>query len=160
MRLKSSVLLLIVSCALFAFTPRADQNENTIRKFYQLLNADQASKAESISKGIFASDWKSYGNNEDFRPGGGPAFLKFASQVFQTVPDLKWTIKEIVKSGNEYTVRSEASGTPKGTFLGVPASGKKFTIMAIDIHTVVNGEIIKSYHLEDWSSAIQQLSAK
>eukprot|EP01012_Entosiphon_sulcatum_P057035 TRINITY_DN80752_c0_g1_i1.p1 TRINITY_DN80752_c0_g1~~TRINITY_DN80752_c0_g1_i1.p1 ORF type:complete len:161 (+),score=17.36 TRINITY_DN80752_c0_g1_i1:264-746(+) len=159
MKLKLSLLMLVVAGVLFAFAPGADPNEITIRKFYQLLNADHAAKAESISKGIFAKDWKSYGNNEEFRPGGGPAFLKFTSEVFQSVPDLTWTIKEIIKSGNQYTVRSEASGTPKGTFLGIPAKGKKFKIMAIDIHTIVNGKIIKSYHLEDWSSAAQQLSA-
>ena len=55
---------------------------------------------------------------------------------------------------------SGAQGTPTGNFLGVPPTGKKLRIMAIDIHTIVNSYIIKSYHLEDWSSAIPQLSGR
>ena len=160
MKLKFCVILLISSCIILAFKPGPDKNEVTIRKFYELLNADHAEQAASISKGIFADDWKSFGNNEDFRPGGGPSFLKFAADVFKTVPDLKWEIKSIIKGGDQYTVRTEASGTPVATFLGVPANGKKFRIMAIDIHTIIHGKMVRSYHLEDWSSAIQQLSAK
>lgn len=51
-------------------------------------------------------------------------------------------------------------GAPTKTFFGVEPSGKSFEIMTIDIHTVENGRITKSYHVEEWAKAIQQLSAK
>ena len=54
-------------------------------------------------------------------------------------------------------VRSRASGTPQGPFFGVDGKGKSFTILAIDIHTLQNGKISKSYHVEDWAGAIAQL---
>jgi len=160
MKFKSSALLLVLSCVSFSFRPKQDQNENALRRFYQLANASQASRAASISKGIFADDYKSCGNNEEVEPGGSAALIKFFGELFKTVPDLTWTIKEIIKSGNRYTVRSEAIGTPVGTFQGVAATGKKFKIMAVDIHTVVNGKIMRTYHVEDWATAIKQLSAK
>lgn len=160
MKFKSSALLLMLSFVLFSFKSKPDQNENALLRFYQLANASQAGRAKSISKGIFADDWKSYGKNDEFEPGGSIGFIKFFGEIFKTVPDLTWTIKEIIKSGDRYTVRSEAVGTPIGIFKGVPATGKKFRIMAIDIHTVVNGKIIKTYHVEDWTSAIKQLSDK
>jgi predicted ester cyclase len=131
-----------------------------IRKFYQILNAKNANKAKSIAKEIFSPDWHSYGNNEEYRSGGGPAFVDMVNGFCKAVPNLTWNIRDIVKSGNRYIVRSEASGTPISDFLGVAPTGKSFKIMTIDIHTVINGKIIKSYHLEDWSSAIRQLSGK
>ncbi|MBI1397217.1 MAG: polyketide cyclase [Betaproteobacteria bacterium] len=82
--------------------------------------------------------------------------LKFFAQV---VPDLSWQPQEILTNGNRYTVRSKASGTPVGPFLGIePATGKRFEIMSIDILTVEDGKVVHSYHVEDWATAIRQLT--
>lgn len=47
-----------------------------------------------------------------------------------------------------------------GKLFGIPPSGKSVDIMSIDIHTVENGMIVRSYHIEDWASAMRQLRAK
>lgn len=78
----------------------------------------------------------------------------------KAIPDLKWEIKELLTSGNRVIVRGEASGTPAGAFMGVPHGGKSFRIMSIDIHTVENGKLTRAYHVEDWMSAVRQLSSK
>ena len=78
----------------------------------------------------------------------------------KAIPDLKWEIKELLTSGNRVIVRGEASGTPAGAFMGVPHGGKSFRIMSIDIHTVRDGKLSRSHHIEDWMGATRQLSAK
>jgi len=79
---------------------------------------------------------------------------------WKLIPDLKWEIQEMYQDGNTVIVRSMASGTPNGDFMGVKATGaKSFKTMTIDMHTVENGQVIKVHHLEDWSTAIKQLSA-
>ena len=42
----------------------------------------------------------------------------------------------------------------------MPHSGKSFRIMAVDIQTIREGKIAKTYHMENWLSAIGQLRAK
>jgi predicted ester cyclase len=54
-------------------------------------------------------------------------------------------------------VRSEASGTPSGDFMGVPHSGRRFSIMTIDIHTVREERLVAAHHVEDWMGAVRQL---
>jgi len=80
------------------------------------------------------------------------------------IPDLNWDVKEMLVDGNRVTVRSIASGTPnspEGHFFGAPTDGsKKFEIMTIDVHTIENGKMVRSYHVEDWATAIQQVSQK
>jgi len=77
---------------------------------------------------------------------------------WKLVPDLKWEIQEMFQEGNRVIVRSMASGTPNGDFMGVKATGaKSFKVMTIDIHTVQNGQVVEVYHLEDWPTAIKQL---
>ena len=78
----------------------------------------------------------------------------------KAIPDLKWEIREVLVSGNRFTVRGEATGTPAGEFMGVPHGGKSFKLMSIDVHTIEGGKIVRSYHIEDWLGAVRQLSAR
>ena len=78
----------------------------------------------------------------------------------QVIPDLKTEIQEVLNDGDRYVVRSRATGTPSGGFMGVDTDGtKSFEIMTIDIHKVVDGQIVEVHHLEDWPTAITQLSS-
>jgi hypothetical protein len=62
-----------------------------------------------------------------------------------------------------HAVTADAGGgfcgrKPKGDFMGLQADGtKSFKIMTVDIHTVVNGQVVQMYHVEDWSTAMKQL---
>jgi predicted ester cyclase len=57
-------------------------------------------------------------------------------------------------------VLSVSETTPAGDLFGVPHTGKSFHMMAIDIQTVKDGKISKTYHMENWLSALGQLVAK
>lgn len=77
---------------------------------------------------------------------------------WKLIPDLKWEIQEMIQEGNQVVVRSIASGTPNGNFMGMQTDGtKSFKTMTIDIHTVENGQLAGVHHLEDWGTAIKQL---
>lgn len=98
-------------------------------------------------------------------PPGGPAlegFVKTLNMFHGMIPDLKWEVQEMLVDGNRVIVRSQASGTPnspEGYFYGVPTNGSKsFDVMTIDIHTVEDGKIVTSYHMEDWITATQQVA--
>ncbi len=96
-------------------------------------------------------------------PRGGDGldgFVKSIQAFGQMIPNLNWSPQEVLKDGNRYIVRSIATGTPVQPFFGVAPTGKSFQIMSIDIHTVENGKIMSSYHIEEWATAIQQLKAQ
>jgi len=75
------------------------------------------------------------------------------------LPDLNWTIKELFVSGeNTIIVRGEATGTPIKTFLGAEPTGRSFRTMSIDLYTVTDARISRSYHVENWTAALRQLA--
>ena len=78
----------------------------------------------------------------------------------QLLPDLNWAIQATHESGDFVTVRSRATGTPVAPLFGVDGEGRSFDIMAIDIHEIADGKIVRSYHVEDWAAALQQLSGR
>ena len=71
---------------------------------------------------------------------------------------MKFDIKEVLVAGDRVIVRGEVTGTPAGELFGVPHTGKSFRMMAIDIQTIKDGKIAKTYHLENWLSALGQLA--
>ncbi|HNL40214.1 MAG TPA: ester cyclase [Saprospiraceae bacterium] len=74
------------------------------------------------------------------------------------MPDMKWEIQDMVQEGDRVVVRSLFSASPRGNFMGMELDGSKsFKTMAMDMHTVENGQIRTVYHVEEWSTAIAQL---
>ncbi len=127
-----------------------------VKAFYsQLLSNPSAPDIAERTARVVVVDWVSIPT-----PRGGPGlegFVKSLKGFGAVIPDLKWVPQEILRDGNRYIVRSVATGTPVKPFFGVPPSGKSFEIMSIDIHTVEKGKIVRSYHVEEWARAIQQL---
>jgi len=73
---------------------------------------------------------------------------------------MKFDIKEVLVVGDRVVVRGEVTGTPAGELFGVPLTGRSFRMMAIDIQTIRDGKIAKTFHMENWLSALGQLRAK
>ena len=89
------------------------------------------------------------------------ALVKQVEFFWKLIPNLKWEPKDFLVDGNKVAVRSVASGSPKGSFMGLELDGtKSFKIDTTDIHEIENGQIVRVHHLEDWATAIKQLSAK
>jgi predicted ester cyclase len=76
----------------------------------------------------------------------------------KSIPDMKFEIKEVLVAGDRVIVRGEVRERPLGTCL--VCRGKSFRIMAIDIQTIQDGKIARTYHIENWLSALGQLRAK
>ena len=105
-------------------------------------------------------DWQSCSGDSPSECRGRDVSVKVFEGFGKAIPDMKHEIKEIIVAGDKIIVRGELSGTPAGDFFGVPHAGKSFKIMAVDIQTIKGGKIARTYHLEDWAAAINQLRAK
>ncbi len=129
-----------------------------VQPFYtQCLTANAETNVAEKMEQILADNFQSKGSTD----AKSKAQLIGQIQFFwQLIPDLKWEVQEMIEEGNQVVVRSLASGTPKGNFMGVPTDGtKSFKTMTIDIHTVQHGQVVEVRHLEDWATAIKQLQS-
>ncbi len=131
----------------------------TVQKFYDFLSNPSSKEHAVAAEEVVSEKWESIGDYS----GQNKSRDKFLAQIGgfgKLIPDLNWAVEEMIQEGNRIIVRGRASGTPVGPLFGVDGKGKKFEIMSIDIHTVENGKIVRSYHVEDWAGALRQLSAK
>lgn len=135
-----------------------DQARAIVRPFYDMLNKPATKDVKALADAVIAPEWRSFAGERSSK--SREEFIGQVQGFGKQIPDLAWDIKEILVDGQRIIVRSEASGTPQGPFFGVAPGGKSFQIMTIDIHTVRDGKLVAAHHVEDWASAIRQLSAK
>jgi hypothetical protein len=156
-----SVSAAIVTAGLAILPARAETNIEAARAsvapFYKALNAQFAAQSAELIEKATAPGWVSCRGNEICNT-RDEVIAGIAGRL-KSVPDLRWEIKDIQVSGNQITVRGEASGTPAGDFMGAPHSGKSFKVMSIDVHKMEGDKMARSYHIEDWIGAVRQLTA-
>jgi len=136
------------------------QARAVIAPWYALFNQPVQGDMKTLQEQILTPDYEScwgylpgecWSRDNSIRVVGGFA---------KSIPDMKFDIKEVLVSGDRVIVRGEVTGTPAGDLFGAPHTGKSFRIMAIDIQTIRDGKTARTYHLENWLSALGQLRAK
>ena len=150
----------IASLALATVLSAASADDKaTVQTFYDLLSNPGSETHVAAFMAATTEDWDSVGNysgeNEQ-----RDAFLGQVGFFDQLMPDLDWSVEAMHQDGNFVTVRSRATGTPVGPLFGVDGEGRAFDILTIDIHELADGKVIRTYHVEDWSGALQQLSTR
>ena len=136
------------------------QARTVIAPWYGLFNQPVQGDMKTLQEQILTADYESCWG---YLPGecwGRDASIKVVGGFAKSIPDMKFEIKEVLVAGDRVIVRGEVAGTPAGDLFGVPHTGKSFKIMAIDIQTIKDGMITKTFHMENWLSALGQLRAK
>jgi len=145
-------LLMMVS---FANAQKGNSNAEIIKTLYEKGFSATPESNATLQKYLadkFTSSSSSPGK-------GKQELIGMMQYVYQLVPNMKWEVKQIVKQGNQFVVRCEVTGNPKGDFMGVKTDGSKsFNIMCVHILTLEKGMVTNNFYVEDWASAIQQLS--
>lgn len=132
------------------------QNQQTAIavKWYEAFDKNRPDILETI----LSDDWQELPNARE--TARGPQTAKGGLKMLHTTfPDFRIAIDDIVSEGNKIVVRSTITGTQMQPFVGLPASGKKIRMQAIDIHLVEGGRISKTWHSEDWMTGLRQLGA-
>ncbi|HTF26949.1 MAG TPA: ester cyclase [Candidatus Limnocylindria bacterium] len=88
---------------------------------------------------------------------GPDAYKRQVSRFIVGIPDLRFTIEDIVDEKEKLAVAWTISGTHTGEFMGIPATNKKVYVEGITINHIVDGKIMDSYVSWDTFGMMQQL---
>ena len=159
-RVVAAIALLTTPLSASAQSLTEAQARAVIAPWYALFNQPVQGDMKTLQEQVLTADYESCWG---YLPGecwGRDASIKVVGGFGKSIPDMKFDVKEVLVAGDRVIVRGEVTGTPAGDLFGVPHSGKSFRIMAIDIQTIRDGKIARTYHLENWLSALGQLRAK
>lgn len=149
--------LTLIACSA-AISAKAGQKA-VVEPFYAFLSNPASDSHAQAARAVMADAWQSIGDYSG-KSKTPEAFIGQVGGFGKLIPDLEWEMVEVIEAGDKVVVRGRASGTPQGPLFGVDGQGRSFTIMSIDIHTVKDGKIVDTHHVEDWAGALQQLSGR
>ena len=81
----------------------------------------------------------------------------FVTMMRAGFPDLQATIEDIVQEGETIVVRARMSGTHKGEFMGIPATGNKVDFAFFDMVRFADGKAVEHWGVTDTMAMMQQL---
>jgi steroid delta-isomerase-like uncharacterized protein len=110
----------------------------------------------SVAANYLAPDVKTHNGFPDQAPGldGFVAALKAFHGAF---PDLRANLTHTVAEGDMVVGRFEVTGTHRGTFLGLPGSGRKVHYEEIALVRMADGKIAEHWAIADALAILQQL---
>ncbi len=129
-----------------------EHNKKVAIKFYEaVLNKGEIEAVDDLA----VADYQ----ENDPLPGQatGREGLKQRVSMLRKGLDPHFTIEDVVANGDKVVVRWTNSGKHVAEFLGVPPTGKSFTISGIDIHRLRDGKLAEHWHVVDQLSLLQQL---
>jgi steroid delta-isomerase-like uncharacterized protein len=100
----------------------------TMRRLYDLINAGEVESFGDLLAGDFVEHEELPGLEPTKE--GVQAFFKMYLEAF---PDLRMQAEDVLPSGDKVVARVRVTGTHRGDFLGVPATGKPVDVQLVDI---------------------------
>lgn len=100
----------------------------TIRRLYDAVNAGNLDGFDAL----LAADFVEH----EETPGLAPTregVREFFGMFMAAFPDLRFDAEDILVSGDKVVARVRVTGTHEGEFMGMPATGKRMNVQAIDI---------------------------
>ncbi len=129
------------------------ENKTVIRRFVQeVINQGRLEQADSLVAIDFVELDPLPGQKQ-----GRDGLKEIIALMRAAFPDLHWTLDEMVAEEDTVVSRFTWTGTHRGPFLGIPATGRAVTVKGIVIDHLAEGKMAESRILMDNLSLMQQL---
>jgi steroid delta-isomerase-like uncharacterized protein len=134
-------------------TPTDDLNTLAHRFADEIINAQDLDAALTE---LVVEDFV----EENPLPGQGPGRAGLAdvlAGMFAAFPDLHWAVHDTLAEGDRVMSLSTWSGTHRGEFMGIPATGRRVTVEAWTLDRYRDGQLIRSRIIMDVAGLLIQL---
>ncbi len=129
-----------------------DDNKALVRRFIDeiFVHGRTESVDELLADDFVGHTWPSTGHPKDD--------LKAAiGRTSKGLSDARFTIEDMIGEGDQVAVRLTAEATQTGELMGMPASGKRYSIGEIHIFRIRDGKVTEHWHHFDQMKMMQQL---
>ena len=124
-----------------------------LRRLYDLLNAGNIEGFGALLSDDFVE--------HEETPGLAPTkdgVMQFFRMYRAAFPDLRMDAEDVLSSGDKAVARVRATGTHKGEFMGMPATGKRVDVQLIDIMRFSDDGLVREHWgVIDAMAMMQQL---
>ena len=90
---------------------------------------------------------------------GPSGYLTIIGMMRTGFPDIQWTLEETIAEGDKVAARFTMRGTHRGTFFGVPPTGKTIAVQAMNFYRLAEGQFVEERGQPDLLELLQQIGA-
>ncbi len=130
-----------------------EENKALLRRAYEAANQRNLTAFFEL----FTPDFVLHNGSMTIQ--GLEAFKQLEAMLLTALPDLHYTVEDLIAEGDKVAVRLTARGTQHGAFLGVPPTGKHTTVTESALSRIVGGKIAEHWSETDMLGLLQQLGA-
>jgi steroid delta-isomerase-like uncharacterized protein len=128
------------------------QNEALVRRLYtDVLEAGDLGALNDLARADYVE------HNPLPGQGTGRDGLRDRVSMLRQGVDQTFTLEDVIACDSKVVVRWTSHGTHVGEFLGIPPTGRSFSIAGIDIYRVEEGRLAEHWHVIDQLGMLQQL---
>jgi steroid delta-isomerase-like uncharacterized protein len=132
------------------------ENKTIVRRLYEEVWNDR--KVDVVDKLLSPSHALQEPNASGSQI-GPEVYKTTVTRFLAAVPDLRFTIQDMISEGDKVVVAWVLSGTHQGEFYGIAPTNKKVSVEGITIHQIKNGKILESYASWDRLGMMRQVEA-
>jgi steroid delta-isomerase-like uncharacterized protein len=126
------------------------------RYFEEVLSAGNFELIDTLISANYVSHYPA-----GYELGGGPEDVRqIVSSVRRAFPNVRFTVEDLIAEGEKVVCRWTFHGVQERDFLGIPASGRKATVMGIAIYRVVDEQIAEAWFTWDALGLMRQLDVR
>jgi steroid delta-isomerase-like uncharacterized protein len=133
----------------------SEENKALLRRFFE----DYTRGDPSLVDELLAEDFVDHDPPGPNVPPGRKGVKQVMADRKSAFPDMKVTVDDQVAEDDKVVNRMTITGTHQGVFMGIPATGKSFSMQAVAIFRVRDGKITDRWGQADVMGMMQQLGA-
>lgn len=127
-----------------------EENKALVRQFYDLLNLKKLDTVFELLDPGFVSHYSTGDKSLEINRQFWPTF-------YTAFPDIKLTFNHMVAEGDKVAFQEYLTGTHKGEFMGIAATGRKVELINTCIVRIANCKLMESWCTMDDLRLMQQL---
>ncbi|QDI05163.1 MULTISPECIES: ester cyclase [Xanthomonas translucens group] len=131
------------------------ENKALMNRFVDFINTADAALGEQL----VSPDAIFYVPGRPAPLRGQQGYLEIIAMMRSGFPDIQWTLDETIAEDDKIAARFTMRGTHQGAFFGVPATGTKIAVQAMNIYRFAKGKIVEERGQPDLMSLMQQIGA-
>lgn len=133
-----------------------DENKAVVRRWIDGWNTRGADAVDDL----FSPEFQ----DRQLAPDGGLVTLDSFKERLRTLDSMigpgEFEEQEMIAEGDRVMVRWVLRGTHSGPFLGLPPTGRTFSVDGVNIFRVADGRIVERWSFFDLTALLAQLGAK
>ena len=130
------------------------KNKAIVRRYFdEVLSAGNFELIDTLIAANYVSHYPA-----GYELGGGPEDVRqIVTSVRRAFPRVRFTVDDLIAEGEKVVCRWTFHGIQEGDFMGIPASGRKATVMGIAVYRIIDEQIAEAWFTWDALGLMRQL---